>query len=319
MKILVVEDQIASGLALGWTLEQLGHEPRIVTSGTAAWDLLAAGDWRLVITDWMMPDLDGLDLCRRIRARHDAPYTYVILLTARDRHEDRLEGLATGADDFLTKPVNEEELAVRLAIACRILDVQIRMEELNGRLAEMATTDPLTGLANRRVLRESLETAVSLAKRPNSPCSVIMIDIDHFKVFNDTFGHPAGDAALRAVADALRSELRTSDLVVRYGGEEFVVLLLATDAAGALVAAERLRAAIATRISPSLPLTASFGIATAPLSKLDFGIEDLMDAADRALYFSKQSGRNRVTHHRDLEAQVVAPISRDSASSPLAT
>src|SRR5690242_18742036 len=152
MNVLIVEDQQSSGLALSSTLTRLGHQPRLITSGAAAWDLIDREDWRLIITDWIMPDVDGLELCRRIRARRGRPYNYVIMLTSRTDALDRLEGLKAGADDFLTKPVSEAELALRLVIAQRILNVQAELEEKNARLEAMASTDPLTGLANRRRL-----------------------------------------------------------------------------------------------------------------------------------------------------------------------
>ncbi len=298
MKILVAEDQEPSGLAIRRILENLGHEVLVVSTGAEAWEQIVAGDWRLLITDWMMPHLDGPELCRRIRTHQPHPYTYIILLTGRDGRIDRLKGLAAGADDFLTKPVDGDELAVRLTIARRILGVQAELEEKNARLAEMATTDPLTGLANRRRLREELQISTALLTRTGLPCSLILLDIDHFKAINDTQGHAAGDQTLRSIADILRAETRSSDLSVRYGGEEFVVLMPATDEEEAHAAAERLRIAIATKTKPSNPVTASFGVATAHLMQ-GIGIDALLHAADQALYLSKQRGRNLVTCYRE--------------------
>jgi PleD family two-component response regulator len=152
MKILVVEDQKVLGMALSRTLNQLGHESRLVPGGAAAWDIIDREDWRLILTDWMMPDVDGLELCRRIRGQRGSPYRYVIILTGRSERSDRLQGLEAGADDFLTKPVDEDELIIRLAIARRILAVQWELEASIARLDAMASTDPLTGLSNRRHL-----------------------------------------------------------------------------------------------------------------------------------------------------------------------
>ena len=143
MKILVVDDQKTVGMSLSLTLEGLGHESRLVSSGVDAWNLLNVEDWRLVVTDWMMPEMDGLELCRRIRARVQTPYIYIIMLTVRTNRQDRLEGLQAGADDFLTKPVDTDELTARLSIAQRILDVQADLERSNVRLKAMASTDPL--------------------------------------------------------------------------------------------------------------------------------------------------------------------------------
>ncbi len=300
MKILIAEDQVIAGLALSRTLEQLGHEAIIVSTGDVAWEQIEQQDWRLVITDWMMPGCTGPELCRRIRSRRGHSYTYVILLTCRDSRMDRLEGLAAGADDFLTKPVDVDELAVRLAIARRILGVQADLEAKNLRLTEIATTDPLTGLANRRRLNEALAAAASLSFRRGVPCSVLMLDIDHFKSFNDAFGHSAGDDVLCAVANILRSEVRPADLAARHGGEEFVVLLPGTDSEQASHVAERLRAAIASADWPLRPVTASVGIATSSPPMRISTIQSLLDAADRALYHSKKAGRDRVSHHHEM-------------------
>jgi diguanylate cyclase (GGDEF)-like protein len=221
------------------------------------------------------------------------------MLTCRTGRENRLEGLAAGADDFLTKPVDLEELAVRLAIANRILGVQAELEEKNARLYEIASTDPLTGLANRRRLCEAIEAEASGVGR-DMPYSVVMLDIDHFKAYNDRFGHLAGDDALRGTAQALRTQTRASDLITRYGGEEFALLLPQTDETEAIEICERLRYTIATSTWPKRRLTASFGIATTQPSGTGVDVEALLAAADRALYYSKTSGRNRVTHHRGL-------------------
>ena len=228
MRILVVDDQKTLGLALCGTLTQLGHEPQLITSSIAALELIERGDWRMVITDWMMPDMDGMELCRKIRAARRHPYTYIIIVTGRTDRLERLQGLTAGADDFLTKPVDEEELVVRLAIAARILGVQADLEAKNARLEEMAKLDPLTGLANRRRLAEGIEAVLS-GGEVAAPLSVLAIDVDHFKSYNDEFGHLAGDEVLRMIAAALRANTRSGDLVARYGGEEFIVLLPGVD------------------------------------------------------------------------------------------
>ena len=306
MRILVVDDQKTLGLALSGTLTHLGHEPHLLTSSVAALELIDRGDWRLVITDWMMPDMDGAELCRRIRAVKRHPYTYIIMVTSRTDRLDRLKGLAAGADDFLTKPVDEEELAVRLAIAGRILDVQTDLEEKNARLQETANLDPLTGLANRRRLAEGIDAAASGAG-VSVPLSVLAIDVDHFKSYNDEFGHLAGDDVLRMVAATLTANTRSGDLVVRFGGEEFIVLLPGVDAHLAVQIAENLRTAIESQHWPQRLVTASFGIATASSSTEIADISGLLGAADRALYHSKGSGRNRVTHALSLDRLTTPP------------
>ena len=203
MRILVVDAHRSLGNTLCRVLVHLGHEPELVSSGIAACDLVLRDDWRLVITDCMMPDLDGTELCRRLRSAKPHPYTYIIMVTGGADRLNRLDALASGADDFLSRPVDEEELQVRLAIAGHILEVQAELEEKNARLVEIANLDPLTGLANRRRLSEGI-SAVSAAA-VGAPFSVLAIDVDHFKSYNDEFGHLAGDDLLRLVAATLRA------------------------------------------------------------------------------------------------------------------
>jgi diguanylate cyclase (GGDEF)-like protein len=312
MHLLIVDDDRISALMLRRTLEKMGHSVVVARNGAEAWRVIRDEGMRLVISDWMMPEMDGLELCRRIRGRSDRLYTYIILLTSRDSREDRLEGLQAGADDFLVKPFDASELVARMNVANRILGMQeelrshttqlramaAELERQNARLAELAVTDGLTGLRNRRCFFETLDAALSLARRLGQPLSVAMLDVDHFKSYNDSFGHPAGDDALRMVAETLSLGVRCHDLAARYGGEEFIVLLPATAAAPAHALAERLRADIEARTWTSRGITASFGVATLNPGTTD-GLS-LVDAADAALYRSKQAGRNCVTHHDDL-------------------
>ena len=207
MRILLVEDEEVTAAALRGIVASLGHQVTVVADGTSAWRLLQEEHIPVVLSDWMMPGLDGPSLCRHIRGLGDSPYTYIILLSVRDRRADRMEGLRAGADDFLVKPVEAEELSVRLEIARRILSVQERLERQNARLTELATTDDLTGLVNRREFRRALGLNFALAQRQGLPLSLILFDIDHFKDFNDTFGHPAGDEALRTLAQVVRSDV----------------------------------------------------------------------------------------------------------------
>ena len=211
MRILLVEDEEVTAAALRGIVASLGHQVTVAADGTSAWRLLQEGHIPVVLSDWMMPGLDGLSLCRHIRGLGDSPYTYIILLSVRDRRADRMEGLRAGADDFLVKPVEAEELAVRLEIARRILSVQERLERQNASLTELATTDDLTGLVNRREFRRALVLNFALAERQGLPLSLILFDIDHFKDFNDTFGHPAGDEALpRSPRSCARRAANTS-------------------------------------------------------------------------------------------------------------
>jgi diguanylate cyclase (GGDEF)-like protein len=313
MKILIAEDQPTAALFLSRTLEKMGHGVAVARDGEEAWSILRQGDAPLLISDWMMPNLDGPDLCRRIRAVGGERYTYIILLTSRDRREDRLKGLRAGADDFLTKPPDADELAVRLEIAERILAVHDQLARQNTRLAELATIDELTGTKNRRRFREDLELLFTQAIRLRSPLSLIMLDIDHFKQLNDTFGHPAGDEVLHWVGSILSTAVRAHDVVARYGGEEFVVLLPATEADEALEVAERLRIAISSRIWLHRQVTASVGVATTHADTL--AAATLLNQADQALYHSKQNGRDRITHHRECVAGAIASAAQSACTS----
>jgi diguanylate cyclase (GGDEF)-like protein len=304
MKILIAEDQAPSALHLRRTLERLGHQPIVAPDGEDAWRIVQSRLAPLLISDWMMPLVDGPELCRRIRSAALEQYTYIILLTSRDRKEDRLEGLRAGADDFLTKPPDPDELTVRLEIAERILKVHAQLARQNERLAELAAVDELTGTKNRRRFGEDLELLFNQAQRLGTPLSVIMLDIDHFKEYNDAFGHPAGDEVLRRIGSTLRSALRNHDIVARYGGEEFVVLLPATGENEAIEVAERLRSAIARKDWPRRNVTASLGVGTA--GRETAGPNALVEHADRALYHSKQAGRNQVTHYRTFELIAMA-------------
>jgi two-component system cell cycle response regulator len=302
MRILVAEDQHPSALLLRHMLEQMGHDAVITTDGAEAWRILDdEGEFRIVISDWMMPQMDGLELCRRIRARPLGRYIYVILLTSKNRLEDRLQGLRAGADDFLIKPVVAAELEVRLEIARRILGVHEELLHQNALLAELSAIDDLTGLKNRRRFREDLELHCSFSARHELPLSLVMLDVDYFKQYNDRFGHPAGDDLLRSFAELLRTTIREQDVAARYGGEEFAVLLPNTVAEPAVAQANRLCSVIASHPWPCRPVTASLGVVTTTTAIR--GPDDLIEQADRALYHSKRTGRNRVTHIRWMDGR----------------
>jgi diguanylate cyclase (GGDEF)-like protein len=338
LDILIAEDDRGSALKLSRALEKMGHSVDAVGDGTEAWRRVCDRGVSLLISDWEMPEMDGPELCRRIRARSDALYTYIILLTARDSRDDRLAGLQAGADDFLTKPLDASELVARLNIARRILSMQEQLrahaaqlaelhealacqnavlEQQNARLAARAVTDGLTGLSNRRHFDEALRTALSFARRHDQPLSLVLLDVDHFKSYNDAFGHLAGDEVLCAVAEILQSHARVHDVAARYGGEEFALVLPATDAAGARSLAERLRTAIASRPWPRRQVTASLGLATTTATGAD--ALRMIAEADLALYASKARGRDRVTHRMDLDLDLdlgPSPCAPSTASDP---
>ena len=304
MKILVADDDAVSRMVLVAALGGLGHDYLQASDGEQAWALFVAEQPHVVITDRMMPKLDGLELCRRIRADEFAPYTYVILTTALGAEADILAGMEAGADDYLTKPVDPFDLQTRLMAADRttrlhrqLMRYRVELERLNADLAKVARTDSLTSAGNRRRLDEDLVGIHSRSRRHHWSYSVVMFDLDWFKAYNDTYGHLAGDDALRAVAHTLMHARRASDNVYRYGGEEFVVVL-PDDAGGAVVAAERWRTAVEELAiphvrSPFHVVTVSGGVATA---RDVAGVEPdaVVAHADNALYEAKLQGRNRV-------------------------
>jgi two-component system, cell cycle response regulator len=296
VKILIAEDVRIAARLLESQLTKWGYEVIVARDGAEAWSILERPDApRLAILDWMMPIIDGPEVCRRIRAQAQEPYIYTLLLTGKQRTEDVVEGLDAGADDYLTKPFDAQELRVRLRTGIRIVELQRELVRAREDLRFQATHDPLTGAKNRAALDAALAAEVERARRTRSELSLVMIDLDHFKRVNDTHGHPAGDSVLAEVAARLSRCLRPYDVLARYGGEEFVVLLNGCNATGAANAAERLRAAIAsTPMSVAgleLAVTGSLGVAS--LGEGQGGAE-LVAEADAALYRAKARGRNRV-------------------------
>ena len=297
MKVLVADDDLVSRRLLQSMLVRLGHEVVVTSDGTEATDILLAADGpRLAILDWMMPGANGLDVCRTIR-QQAAAYIYVIILTSRDRQEDLVAAFDAEVDDFITKPYQSAELQARVRSGERVLDLQQRLLETQAQLRHQATHDPLTGLWNRGRLHEQLTTELQRSARYERPLSVILADLDHFKLVNDQHGHAAGDCVLREASERMRQVLRAHDGISRYGGEEFLVMLPETGCDEALVIAERLRAAVASTPIPigdgrSLPVTLSLGVATT--TAVPGGLEPLIAAADAALYRAKAGGRNRV-------------------------
>ena len=245
----------------------------------------------------MMPGMDGVEICRRIRSANREPYIYILLLTARTESHDLIEGMDAGADDYLTKPFNAHELRVRLHAGRRILDLQEELLKAREALREQATHDGLTGLLNRTTILDKLDDELSRAVRTGTPVSVLMTDLDRFKSINDTHGHLAGDAVLREAARRLKSAARRYDSVGRYGGEEFLVVLPGCDASDAALQAERMREAIGATpfLASSQPISVTVSLGVACVSHC--APEALVREADDALYEAKAQGRNRVVVH----------------------
>lgn len=298
--ILVVEDNHFLRHVLCTMLQEDGHAVTAMADGDAALQHLRQQPCPIVITDWVMPGMDGLDLCRAIRGLEQDCYTYIILLTAQESKDDLITGLEAGADEYLIKPITEAELRARLKIAQRILNLERSLKQSLEELKLLSLKDPLTELYNRRFLAERLAQELRRAARYRRNLSLIMLDLDHFKGINDTHGHGAGDAVLKCCAGILQETIRLDvDWAIRHGGEEFLLVLPETDHCGALLLAERIRERIATTPlavgEVEISLTASFGVSTYPHDRRgNLGAEVLLEAADRALYQAKETGRNKV-------------------------
>jgi diguanylate cyclase (GGDEF)-like protein len=299
MKVLVVDDDSLSRLVIQTAMERLGHEPTAAQDGEAAWLCFNQDKPDVLITDLMMPGVDGLELCRRVRADARAGYTYIILATALGDHEDVVRGMEAGADDYLVKPVGVFELQARLIAAQRVTLLHAELAQHRAELAHLARHDPLTRLGNRRSLDEDLKVLHAHSQRYSRSYCLAICDIDRFKAYNDTYGHQAGDQALAAVAATLAQEVRAGDGVYRYGGEEFLLVLPEQTLETGLIAVERVRAAVEqlavphAAAGPGGVLTLSAGIAAFGPGEATTA-EELLKRADAALYQAKSAGRNRV-------------------------
>ena len=313
MRVLIVDDSAVVRRLMEERIRALGHECVVATDGAEAWELFRLEIPDVVISDWLMPRMDGDELCRRIRSA-DGPYAYFILLTSLDDKSHLQRGMEAGADDFLVKPPDREELGARLVAAARVTALhrrlaqqQAELERLNRAFHAQARRDPLTGLSNRLRLQEDLEVLEGRHQRYGDTYAVVLVDIDHFKSYNDAFGHASGDDILRIVARTIEAASRPGDSVYRFGGEEILIILPQQDLAGAAAAAERLRAGIETLgvehapAAPAAVVTISAGIAVREDSA---GSAEVLQAADAALYEAKEAGRNRI--------QVARPATRSS-------
>jgi diguanylate cyclase (GGDEF)-like protein len=298
MKILAAEDNPIFQSVLRSMLTKWGYDVVMGRDGEEALAILQSNETpRLAILDWMMPGIDGVEVCRRVRAAGKEPYIYILLLTARTDSQDLVEALEAGADDYLTKPFNTLELRARLRAGRRIVELQEELLVAREALRVQATHDSLTGLLNRAAILEVLQTELARASRESQPVSVLMVDLDHFKRINDHLGHQAGDTVLREAARRMASAIRRYDSIGRYGGEEFLVILPGCTSEGALAQAERLRLAVGAEPidlgRQSVPVTCSLGCACcadAPSGTSD----SLVREADGALYGAKEGGRNRI-------------------------
>ncbi len=313
--ILVAEDDPVSRLILQSWLQKWTFRVVACEDGQKAWTVLQRQDSpQIVILDWMMPGLDGIELCRRIRGQENGSYKYVLLLTARGSKEDIVAGLEAGADDYLTKPFDWSELRARVRAGVRILQLQSELLKTQASLQFEAAHDRLTGLWNRGAISDLLQRETQRCARIGSPLGIMLADVDHFKHVNDTYGHQAGDAVLREVSRRLLESVRSYDYVGRYGGEEFLLVLGECGSADLAVIAERTRLQVAEKPveTPTGPVSVSVSIGLMTQPKHEGAMlkeaaarqaEKLVQAADVALYTAKANGRNRV--ERALETSLV--------------
>jgi diguanylate cyclase (GGDEF)-like protein len=310
LNVLVVDDDVETRGVLARAIRVLGHTCRLAADGAEALQVYRDHGADVIVSDWMMPGLTGPELCSRIRAARGG-YVYFMLATSLGDHDHFISGMRAGADDYLTKPVDLEQLAARLSVAARLVRAnrQLRRENTklrhdSERLFAVSRIDPLTGVGNRRRLDEDVRALGARADRYGRVISAALADIDHFKAYNDHFGHPAGDELLRRVATTIAHELREGDAVYRYGGEEFLILLDAQPLATARLGMERVRRAVEALAVPTHPrgvITISIGVAerrpAGAFSRPDPGRhadEDWIRRADQAMYEAKRLGRNRV-------------------------
>ena len=295
MRILIAEDDVTSRLLLKRVLESWGYEVDVTRDGAEAWRHLSAPNGpKLAILDWMMPEMDGVEVCSRVRALETMQPPYVILLTALDEKDRVVAGLEAGADDYLSKPYDAAELHARVEVGRRLVDLNERLVEAQRVAEELAHTDTLTGIKNRGAILATLEAEIARADREGTILGLGMMDIDHFKDVNDTSGHAAGDQVLREVVRRAETVLRPYDMLGRFGGEEFLLVVPGVDAAELREVCERVRLVVAA--SPveasghRFTITVSLGAALRRRESPD----GLIARADYALYTAKDDGRDRV-------------------------
>jgi diguanylate cyclase (GGDEF)-like protein len=296
MRILIADDDITSRSILEAVLVKLGYDVIAVADGNEAWEELKKVDPpRIAVLDWDMPGRSGPEVCAKVRGKGDEEYSYLILLTANSAQDNIIEGMGAGADDYIVKPYNRQELEVRIKAGVRVIELQGELLAAKEEIRAQSRTDTLTGIPNRRAIFEHLDGEINRTEREKRSISIAMLDIDNFKAVNDTYGHQAGDAVLKECALRVSGSIRPYDILGRYGGEEFLLILPGTSEENAAIVCERILENI--QASPfcidgvSIIVTISIGLATWSGRE---DVDKLVAAADKALYMAKEKGKNRV-------------------------
>ena len=299
-KVLLAEDDEMQAMWLQNLLENYGYSVEWVMNGLQALDSLAEDRFCIVMTDLMMPSMNGIELCQAIRKIQFSHYIYIIIVTGKEGKDELISGINAGADDFMNKPVDEKELFARLKTAERILEMEQTLLNQYQEISLLSVTDPLTRTYNRRFFTEQLQSEMARCARYSHDLTLILCDIDHFKAVNDTYGHQMGDLVLQEFADSLNRGIRQEvDYLARYGGEEFILILPETDSEDALACSERLRQEVSklkfSSESDSFGITASFGTVTVQggPNRVYPDMDVLLKATDDNLYRAKEQGRNR--------------------------
>lgn len=296
MRILIADDEATSRLVLAGVLRKFGHDVVVAVDGTSAWDAMQRPDApMLAVLDWMMPGLTGPDVCRLVRTLPSDEPPYLILLTSLTDKADIVAGLEAGADDYLVKPFDPDELRARVDVGRRFTELQRRLRDARDALADAATHDPLTGVLNRRAFDAALTRALSAERRHHAGLALGICDVDEFKRINDAHGHQVGDQMLCGLVTTLTAGLREYDVLGRFGGDEFVVLVERVGESDPALIYDRLRANVADRriktTAGDLSMTITFGVS---VWRDDLSADQLLGSADDALYLAKRAGRNRV-------------------------
>jgi diguanylate cyclase (GGDEF)-like protein len=306
LEILIAEDNPVVQRLICTRLQKWGYKFACVSNGADALQALRKKDApKMVLLDWIMPGLDGVEVCRSIRKEKADSYTYVILFTANDGEANLVEAMDAGADDFISKSASQNELRARIRAGMRILALEEKLLSVQEKLHTKATHDHLTGLLNHAAILDHVEVEFERAKRKGLFFSIAMVDLDHFKKVNDKNGHLAGDRVLCEAAKRISRSVRVYDAVGRYGGEEFMIVMPDCEKNAAVRVAERIRESMCEKPCPLsgsiVPLTVSIGVASVHFKNLEPQLEDLIHTADLALYEAKKRGRNCVVAARNIE------------------